>query len=73
MNMKTAVELLEISLLDIVFFDSEVLRNKYKERFKIAKEIEKRQHEMTFDEAIDIHSNRRFEQYYKETFKNKTK
>ena len=72
MNMKTAVELLEISLLDIVFFDSEVLRNKYKERFKIAKEIEKRQHEMTFDEALDIHSNRRFEQYYNETFKNET-
>ena len=73
MNMKTAVELLEISLLDIVFFDSEVLRNKYKERFKIAKQIEKRQHETTFDEALDIHSNRRFEQYYNETFKNKTK
>ena len=73
MKLKTAVELLEISLLDIVFFDSEVLRNKYKERFKIAKEIEKKQHEMTFDEALDIHSNRSFIEYYNETFKNETK
>ena len=73
MNMKTAVELLEISLLDIVFFDSEVLRNKYKERFKIAKEIEKRQHEMTFDEALDEYSNRSFEKYYNKTFKNEIK
>ena len=38
---QTAVEILEISLLGIVSFDSEVLRNKYKEKFKIAKEIEK--------------------------------
>ena len=40
---QTAVEILEISLLGIVSFDSEVLRNKYKERFKIAKEMEKEQ------------------------------
>ena len=73
MNMKTSVELLEISLLGIVYFDSEVLRNKYKERFKIAKEMEKMQHEMTFNEALDIYSPRSFEQYYKETFKNETK
>jgi len=38
---QTAVEILETSLLGIVSFDSEVLRNKYKERFKIAKEMEK--------------------------------
>ena len=73
MKIKTAVEILEISLLDIVFFDSEVLRNKYKERFKIAKQIEKRQHEMTFDEALDEYSQRSFEQYYNETFKNEIK
>ena len=73
MKKQTAVEILEISLLGIVSFDSEVLRNKYKESFKIAKQIEKRQHEMTFDEALDIHSSRRFEQYYNETFKNETK
>ena len=73
MNMKTAVEILEISLLGIVSFDSEVLRNKYKERFKIAKEIEKRQHETTFDEALDEYSQRSFEQYHNETFKNETK
>ena len=39
---QTAVEILEISLLGIVSFDSEVLRNKYKEKFKIAKEMEKK-------------------------------
>ena len=38
---KTAVDHLEIKLLGIVSFDSEVLRNKYKEQFKIAKEMEK--------------------------------
>jgi hypothetical protein len=70
---QTAVEILEISLLGIVSFDSEVLRNKYKERFKIAKEMEKKQHEMTFDEALDEYKQRSFEQYYNETFKNETK
>ena len=38
-----------------------------------AKEMEKRQHEMTFNEALDECSNRRFKQYYNETFKNETK
>ena len=70
---QTAVEILETSLLGIVSFDSEVLRNKYKERFKIAKQIEKEQHEMAFNEAIDEYSNRSFEEYYNETFKNETK
>ena len=37
---------------------------------KKAKEIEKEQHEMTFNEALDEHSNRWFEQYYNETYKN---
>jgi len=73
MKIKTAVEILEISLLGIVSFDSEVLRNKYKEKFKIAKQIEKEQHEMAFNEAVDMYSCRRFEQYYNETFKNETK
>ena len=73
MKIKTAVEILEISLLGIVSFDSEVLRNKYKEKFKIAKEIEKEQHEITFNEALDENSNRWFEKYYNETFKNETK
>jgi hypothetical protein len=41
MSKQTAVEILETSLLGIVSFDSEVLRNKYKELFKIAKEMEK--------------------------------
>jgi hypothetical protein len=69
-NEKTAVELLEISLLGIVSFDSEVLRNKYKERFKIAKEMEKEQ-------IIDAHGAKQYhksisgEQYYNETLKTK--
>ena len=73
MKLKTAVEILEISLLGIVSFDSEVLRNKYKQQFKIAKQIEKEQQEMAFNEALDECSNRYFEQYYNETFKNETK
>ena len=73
MSKQTAVEILETSLLGIVSFDSEVLRNKYKESFKIAKEIEKEQHEMAFNEALDENSNRWFEKYYNETFKNETK
>jgi hypothetical protein len=73
MKIKTAVEILEISLLGIVSFDSEVLRDKYKERFKIAKEMEKEQHEITFNEALNENSNRWFEKYYNETFKNETK
>ena len=39
----------------------------------IAKEIEKEQHEMTFNEALDEYSNRSFEEYYNETFKNEIK
>jgi trehalose-6-phosphate synthase len=73
MSKQTAVEILETSLLGIVSFDSEVLRNKYKESFKIAKEMEKEQHEITFNEALDENSNRWFEKYYNETFKNETK
>ena len=68
MKKHTAVEILEIKLLGIVSFDSEVLRNKYKEQFKIAKEIEKEQ-------IIEAHGAKQYhktvsgEQYYNETFK----
>jgi hypothetical protein len=51
MSKKTSVEYLEIKLLGIVSFDSEVLRNKYKEQFKIAKEMEKEQIIDAFDEG----------------------
>jgi len=37
-----------------------------------AKEMEKDQHEMTFNEALDEYSNSSFEEYYNETFKNET-
>ena len=70
MKKHTAVEHLEIKLLGIVSFDSEVLRNKYKEQFKIAKEMEKEQIIDAFDEGnpngFIIKCG---EQYYNETFK----
>ena len=71
---QTAVDHLEIKLLGIVSFDSEVLRNKYKEQFKIAKEMEKEQIKDAFDEGnpngFIIKCG---EQYYNENFKNETK
>ena len=74
---QTAVEILEISLLGIVSFDSEVLRNKYKESFKIAKDMEKEQIIKAYkdgrsDLASNFHKslNMSIEQYYNETFKN---
>ena len=39
----------------------------------IAKQMEKEQHEMTFNEALNENSSRWFEKYYNETFKNQTK
>ena len=51
MKKQTAVEILEIKLLGIVSFDSEVLRNKYKEQFKIAKRIEQMQIINAYDDA----------------------
>ena len=75
MKKHTAVEHLEIKLLGIVSFDSEVLRNKYKEQFKIAKEIEKEQiiyAHISGLEFIAVDPNHYYndaEQYYNETFK----
>ena len=74
---KTAVDILEISLLGIVSFDSEVLRNKYKERFKIAKEMEKENIMQSYNDGkaavIHIDNNMSLEKYYNETFKNEIK
>ena len=75
MKKQTAVEILEISLLGIVSFDSEVLRNKYKEQFKIAKEIEKEQiiyshiSGMQFIAVDPNHYYNDSEQYFNENFK----
>ena len=74
MSKQTAVDHLEIKLLGIVSFDSEVLRNKYKEQFKKAKEMEK-------DQIIDAFDTGRRkgdwifdgEKYYEETYKNEAK
>jgi hypothetical protein len=79
MSKLTAVEILEIKLLGIVSFDSEVLRNKYKEQFKIAKEVEKEQIiEAHFSgmEFIAVDPNKYVEdaeEYYNETYKKEEK
>ena len=72
MSKLTAVEILEIKLLGIVSFDSEVLRNKYKEQFKIAKEMEKEQITEAFKEGNLYHGwalKHEPEKYYNETYK----
>ena len=79
MNKLTAIEILEIKLLGIVSFDSEVLRNKYKEQFKIAKEIEMQQIMEAHGDERDYRSDSgnfitiSAEQYYNETYKNEEK
>jgi hypothetical protein len=75
MSKKTSVEYLEIKLLGIVSFDSEVLRNKYKEYFEIAKEMEKEQMWEYIKKTYCIGHNSlefhrlEFEKYYNETYK----
>jgi hypothetical protein len=76
MSKLTAVEILELKLLGIVSFDSEVLRNKYKEQFRIAKEMEKEQIENTWIDATPRNIPKYEEitkeyakQYYNETYK----
>jgi hypothetical protein len=74
MNKLTAIEILEIKLLGIVSFDSEVLRSKYKEQFKIAKEMEKEHIMEAFDECgnwQDKYSDS--EHYYNKTYKKEDK
>jgi len=76
MSKQTAVEILELKLLGIVSFDSEVLRNKYKEQFKIAKEMEKEQIMDAFKEGNLYHGwalKHEPKQYYNETYKNEEK
>ena len=77
MKLTTAVEILEISLLGIVSFDSEVLRNKYKEQFKKAKEMEKHQIRQAYNDGkaavIHIEQNMSLEEYYDKNYKNETK
>lgn len=74
---KTAVDYLEIKLLGIVSFNSEVLRNKYKEQFKIAKEMEKHQIRQAYNDGkaavIHIEQNMSLEEYYDKNYKNETK
>ena len=74
---QTAVEILEIKLLGIVSFDSEVLRNKYKEQFKKAKEMEKHQIRQAYNDGkaavIHIEQNMSLEEYYDKNYKNEAK
>jgi septum formation inhibitor-activating ATPase MinD len=72
MSKLTAIEILEIKLLGIVSFDSEVLRNKYKEQFKIAKEVEKEQIIQAYNEG-DWALKGKAEKYYNETYKKEEK
>ena len=71
----TAVELLELSLLGIISFESKELRAKYKELIKLAIEWEQEQIERSFcygykyGYEADLSYNAK--RYYKETFKTK--
>jgi hypothetical protein len=76
MSKLTAIEILEIKLLGIVSFDSEVLRNKYKEQFKIAKEVEMQQimDAVNFGNAFNGWAlKHEFKKYYNETYKKEVK
>jgi hypothetical protein len=76
MSKLTAIEILEIKLLGIVSFDSEVLRNKYKEQFKIAKEVEMQQimDAVNFGNAFNGWAlKHEFKKYYNETYKKEEK
>jgi hypothetical protein len=76
MSKLTAVEILELKLLGIVSFDSEVLRNKYKEQFKIAKEVEMQQimDAVNFGNAFNGWAlKHEFKKYYNETYKKEEK
>jgi hypothetical protein len=76
MSKLTAVEILELKLLGIVSFDSEVLRNKYKEQFKIAKEVEMQQimDAVNFGNAFNGWAlKHEFKKYYNETYKKEDK
>lgn len=74
MSKQTAVEWLVEKLNQCEPMYSGVQSNEHKEYLEKlveqAKEIEKDQHKMTFNEALDENSNRWFEKYYNETYKN---
>jgi hypothetical protein len=63
MKKQTAVEYLEKICYDRGY-------NLMSDYFNQAKEMEKEQQEMAFNEALDQYSNRSFEEYYNETYEN---
>jgi hypothetical protein len=77
MSKQRAVEWLVEKLNQCEPMYSGIQSNEHKEYIDMlieqAKEMDKEQHEMTFNEALDEYSNRSFEEYYNETFKNETK
>jgi hypothetical protein len=77
MSKQRAVEWLVEKLNQCEPMYSGIQSNEHKEYIDMlieqAKEMDKDQHEMTFNEALDEYSNRSFEEYYNETFKNETK
>ena len=69
---QTAVKKLELKLLGIISFDSEELRKKYKDAINQAKEMEKEQMQMTWNNAIDAVQKDKWESYddfYNNNFK----
>jgi hypothetical protein len=69
-NKFTAVESLEIWLLGVISFDSEVLRKKYKEALNLAKALEKKQI-IAANEDCSTNELGEFltgEQYYNQTY-----
>ena len=70
MSKQTAVEWFNDEIIIHLNFDQRLY---LKDIFKQALKMEKEQHEMTFNEALNEDSSRWFEKYYNETFKNQTK
>ena len=78
---QTAVEWLDLHLLGLISFDSEELREMYKERVQQAKEMEKKNTKDAYENGDRNGAERMYynsdkddksaEQYYNETFNNK--
>jgi len=64
----TAVESLDILLLGVISFDSEILRSKYKEALNKALAIEKEQIEQAYWDGYQNIPSMKPEQYYNETY-----
>jgi hypothetical protein len=70
MSRQTAVEWFNDEIIIHLNFDQRLY---LKDILKQAKEMEKEQQEMAFNEALDQYSDRSFEHYYNETYKKEEK